>query len=468
MEGAEHIFEEDPIPSHVREAFNDLDKDGDGSLSFDEVRSSLHDLSLPPNYAQTVFRDMGLEPGQRVSVKEFAAWAGRKQQLVKTVFDSLDRSGDGRLTVRDLKVMMHHLNLHVDAKQLMKKLDKDADGQLSWQEFRQAFVLVPAADMQGIEDTWLEYMGDTDVGTMSGLGTTTDVPKPGKVPVPAWTSAVAGAIGNAFSRTAIAPLERTRMQMIADPGKYASILGCMRSIMQKEGVKGYWAGNSINVMRIAPQGAIGFFAKDYFKQLFAGEGNKPSPLQTLGASMCSGVCCQTGVYPLDVIRTRMTTTPGLYNGVADGFRKIYSKEGTAGLFKGLWPANAFAVPYYGTQFFVYDMLKVAYTTWGRPSDSPRPMHPLLGIPFGSVASCTACVVAFPFQMAWKRIQVQGVGGRPVLYKGPADCLRQVIRSEGARGVYAGLPANLVKLAPTGALTFLAVEVVKRVMGWNPK
>ena len=49
--------------------------------------------------------------------------------------------------------------------------------------------------------------------------------------------------------------------MIVDPGKFKSVSECMGSIYKAEGVAGFWRGNSINVMRIAPQGAIGFFAK---------------------------------------------------------------------------------------------------------------------------------------------------------------------------------------------------------------
>ena len=71
-------------------------------------------------------------------------------------------------------------------------------------------------------------------------------------------------------------------------------------------------------------------------------------------------------------------------------------------------------------------------------------------------------------MAWKRLQVQGVGGRPIQYSGTFDCLRQVISKEGVRGVYAGLVPNLIKLAPTGAISFLAVEAIKDAMGWRPQ
>ena len=196
-----------------------------------------------------------------------------------------------------------------------------------------------------------------------------------------WTSAVAGGIGNAFSRTAVAPLERTRMQMIVDPGKYPGMFSCLKDILKEEGFRGYWRGNGINVMRIAPQGAIAFYAKAYFKKKLAGEGNKPSKGQVAISSMLSGICCQTLVYPLDIIRTRLTTAPGLYKGswidlqtgVADGFRTIIREEGPRALFKGLYPANVFAVPYYGSMFFVYDAV-LAQRTWCSSAKINAQMH----------------------------------------------------------------------------------------------
>jgi len=64
------------------------------------------------------------------------------------------------------------------------------------------------------------------------------------------------------------------------------------------------------------------------------------------------------------------------------------------------------------------------------------------------------------------MQVQGVAGRPILYANSLDCLQKVVKTEGVRGVYSGLSANLVKLAPTGAISFLAVEAIKDLMGWR--
>ena len=50
--------------------------------------------------------------------------------------------------------------------------------------------------------------------------------------------------------------------MITDAGKYKGIGDAFSTIMKQETWRGFYRGNSMNVMRIGPQGAIAFFAKD--------------------------------------------------------------------------------------------------------------------------------------------------------------------------------------------------------------
>lgn len=458
----------DPFEAHILEVFNELDLDKSGHLDFAEVQQGLQKLQYPANYAYDVFTQLDKDKDSQIDFKEFKEWVSLKHEDMRVLFNSVDKDKSGYIELPELKLMLYHLDLPIkNAQILMRKLDKDGDQQLSFDEFRAGFALLHPSHFSTMKDTWMEYESDSDLAGVSAIDVSRTAKREEAKTVPAWTSAAAGALGNSISRTIISPLERVRVQMITDPGKYPSMLACMKDIAKTEGITGFWAGNALNVARIAPQMGLAFYSKDIFKNLYAGEGNKPTPLQTLAASMSSGIVCQTGVYPIDLIRTRMMTSPDAYTGMVDCYKQTVAAEGVGGLFKGLLPANLFAVPYYGTQFFVYDMLKVQYTTFGRPADDPRPANALIGIPLGAISSMAACFVAFPFQMAWKRLQVQGIGGRPVLYKGTFDCLQQVMAKEGIRGVYAGLVPNLIKLAPTGAISFLAVEAIKDVMGWRP-
>jgi solute carrier family 25 phosphate transporter 23/24/25/41 len=454
----------------IFDTFDALDADNSGTLDFGEVQAGLQKLGYPANYAYDVFVQLDHDKDHQISFVEFKTWVEAKYDDMRKLFDSVDRDNSGHIDLKELKLMLYHLDMPVtNAQDLMNKLDKDGDQQISFQEFQDGFALLSPVHFSALKDTWMEYESDSDLAGVSAIDVSHTGKREESKTVPAWTSAVAGALGNSFSRTVIAPLERTRVQMIADPGRYPSMMACMTDIMKNEGIKGFWAGNTLNVGRIAPQMAIAFFAKDYFKTLYAGgEGKQPTALQTLAASMSSGIVCQTGVYPIDLVRTRIMTSPGTYTGIMDCLTQSIKTEGVFALYKGLLPANMFAVPYYGTQFFVYDMMKVQYSTFGKKEgEPPRPANPLIGIPLGAISSMTACFVAFPFQMAWKRLQVQGIGGRPVLYSGTFDCIKTVVAKEGVKGVYAGLIPNLIKLAPTGAISFMAVEAIKDYMGWRP-
>mmetsp|Transcript_17098 Transcript_17098/g.41592 ORF Transcript_17098/g.41592 Transcript_17098/m.41592 type:complete len:492 (+) Transcript_17098:94-1569(+) len=463
------LVKRDTFSDQVYQVFSELDTDSSETLDFAEVQAGLQKLKYPSNYAYDVFTTLDKDKNSQIDFEEFKEWVEMKHEDMRVLFDSVDADKSGYIDFNELKLFLYHLDLPIkNAKMLMRKLDKDGDQKLSFDEFRSGFALLHPSHFSAMKDTWMEYESDSDLAGVSAIDVSRSQKREESKTVPAWTSAVAGGLGNSISRTIIAPLERTRVQMIADAGRYPSMLACMQDIFKTEGVTGFWAGNALNIGRIAPQMAIAFYAKDYFKAVYAGPGNKPTPLQTLAASMSSGICCQTGVYPIDLIRTRLMTSPGAYTGMLDCLKSTVAEEGARGLYKGLLPANMFAVPYYGTQFFVYDMLKVQYTTFNRPADDPRPANPLIGIPLGAISSMTACFVAFPFQMAWKRLQVQGVGGRPIQYSGTIDCLRQVVAKEGVRGVYAGLVPNLIKLAPTGAISFLAVEAIKDFMGWRPQ
>jgi len=279
-------------------------------------------------------------------------------------------------------------------------------------------------------------------------------------------SAVAGGVSNAIARTCVAPMERVRLQLSVDSTKYNGTLDCFRTIYSTEGIKGFWRGNTINVIRIIPQGAVAFLTKDSFQQLLGGD--RPNSLHLATASMLSGMTSMTSIYPLDMVRGRITTNPGVYRGLWHGLTSIYSESGFAGLYKGLGYANIWSMAYYGMQFFTYDSLKKVYI-WAYPryidssvaTDGEGKAKPLIGpvagTIFGGVAGASCTTFAYPFELARRKIQVQGLKGRPVLYSGMLDCFKQVSKSEGVLGLYKGLAANMLKSPLNVAIVFGCYE-----------
>ena len=82
--------------------------------------------------------------------------------------------------------------------------------------------------------------------------------------------------------------------------------------------------------------------------------------------------------------------------------------------------------------------------------------------FGSVAGLAASTATFPLDLVRRRLQLEGRAGQHH-YCGYIDVFRQVIRSEGFRGLYAGIVPEYCKVVPGVAIAFSAYEQMKRML-----
>ena len=111
---------------------------------------------------------------------------------------------------------------------------------------------------------------------------------------------------------------------------------------KNEGIYGFFKGNGVNVVRIAPFSAFEFFFYDFYKHnLFSGDSS--SNLSKLLCGGLTGMTASTLTYPLDLIRTKLSIV------VADSAVKpsiwgtgvqIYQQGGFLSLYKGL-PSTLF-------------------------------------------------------------------------------------------------------------------------------
>ena len=57
----------------------------------------------------------------------------------------------------------------------------------------------------------------------------------------------------------------------------------------------------------------------------------------LGAGACAGTLAALATTPLDVVKTRLMTSPDVYRGVLQCVRKTIADEGALAMFKGVQP-----------------------------------------------------------------------------------------------------------------------------------
>ena len=179
----------------------------------------------------------------------------------------------------------------------------------------------------------------------------------------------------------------------------------------------------------------------------------------------SGATATTLTYPLDLLRTRFAAQGPhkVYKNLRGSIREIARTEGARGFFQGLSAGIGQIVPYMGLFFSTYESL--------------RPIVAPLSLPYGSgdatagiLASILAKSGVFPLDLIRKRLQVQGptrerfAGGMVPLYgKGVWKTGREIVGTEGWRGLYRGLGVSLVKAAPASAVTMWTYEKVLRIL-----
>ena len=112
-------------------------------------------------------------------------------------------------------------------------------------------------------------------------------------------------------------------------------------------------------------------------------------------------------------------------------------------------------------FTLYDSFNGWYqrnVTGGR---KPSPAEKGL---IGGFSACVCLTATQPLEVVMTRMRVQGVGGRPVLYKNMVDCIAVTARREGWRSLWLGTGAAYIKIFPQLAITYYVFEQVSEQMG----
>ncbi|KAI1428425.1 mitochondrial carrier domain-containing protein [Xylaria sp. FL1777] len=309
---------------------------------------------------------------------------------------------------------------------------------------------------------------------------------------------VAGAIAGGISRTATAPLDRLKVYLLVSTKSDANIaldaakrgrpilglknagrplLAAVSDLYKAGGVRGFFAGNGLNVVKIMPETAIRFGAYEAAKNALAGlEGhNDPhsiNPYSKFVAGGVAGMVAQFCVYPLDTLKFRLQSeyVSGGARGNALLFqtaRKMLAEGGTRAAYRGVTMGLVGMFPYSAIDMGTFELLKNAYIQYkakasGCHEEDAQPSTFVTGI-MGASSGAFGASVVYPLNVLRTRLQTQGTSMHPARYTGIWDVAQKTVKNEGVRGLYKGLMPNLLKVAPALSITWMVYENAKKIM-----
>lgn len=154
----------------------------------------------------------------------------------------------------------------------------------------------------------------------------------------------------------------------------------------------------------------------------------------------------------DVVGTRP------YAGFVDGLKSIAREEGVRGFYRGIGP-SIWLVSHGALQFTLYERFKAQLRErqGGSEQGGTSVWHSLLA---STASKLVASIATYPMQVARTRMQERFADGKR--YGRFHTAFLYIFRSEGIRGLYRGLSANIVRVTPQAAVTFVTYEQILRI------
>lgn len=275
-------------------------------------------------------------------------------------------------------------------------------------------------------------------------------------------SLFSGALAGAVAKTAVAPLDRTKIIFQVSSARF-SAKEAYRLIYRtylKDGFFSLWRGNSATMVRVIPYAAIQFCAHEQYKRLLGGyygfQGKALPPVQRFLAGSMAGTTAAMLTYPLDMVRARMAVTPKeMYSNILHVFVRISREEGRKTLYRGFTPTLLGVVPYAGLSFFTYETLKKLHA---EHSGRAQP-YSYERLAFGACAGLIGQSASYPLDVVRRRMQTAGVTGHT--YGTILSTMKEIVAEEGViRGLYKGLSMNWVKGPIAVGISFTTFDLTQ--------
>lgn len=238
-------------------------------------------------------------------------------------------------------------------------------------------------------------------------------------------------------------------QQLAGQGR--NVLSTGFAVVRDDGPAALYRGVTPAVARGVLYGGLRIGLYTPLKNAMSPEGQEPSLLTKIAAGVLSGAIAAGVSNPTDLVKTRMQATGTVPKGPLVVAAEVYRTEGLQGLWRGTTPSMARAALQTASQCATYDEVKRIFIRQLGWEDGIG-THFAVSIVTGLVTT----TITAPVDMVKTRMFVNGGS--------PAECVADIYRQFGTRGLFRGWTANFARQGPMTTATFIVMEQLRAAFG----
>lgn len=277
----------------------------------------------------------------------------------------------------------------------------------------------------------------------------------------------AGTMGGIAQVLVGQPFDLVKVRLQSSPeGTYNGAIDVIKKTLANEGPFGFYKGTLTPLLGVGACVSVQFSVNEFMKRHFDKKLNG-QPMTILDYFYCGAVAGFANGFltsPIEHIRIRLQSQTGVnkvYNGPFDCAKKIYDRNGIRGIYKGLGPTLIRESVGLGIYFATYEALiarELKLDTKLTRNDIPAWKLCM----FGGLSGYTLWIGIYPIDVIKSKLQTDGIKNGK--YNNAMAVAKDVLRTQGIKGLYKGFMPTILRAAPANGATFAVFEITMRLLG----